>query len=119
MRSRAIFRESVPVRPSPAPISLSAIQEPVRPNGGGSFAADESVPGRRVLPADRPSRRVVIRCGLAPEMNPRDLRALESDSGHQALLPEDEGVDPLLEGRCRQVLGEALVYNHDVGADAE
>src|SRR5262245_60347813 len=49
---------------------------------------------------------------LGLRMDRGDLRALEPDAPHQALLIEDEGVDPLLQRRRRQVLAESRV-EHD------
>ena len=49
--------------------------------------------------------------------NLRDLVALDAEAGHESFLPEDHGVDIVLEGRGGGGLRHALVDDDDAGAD--
>eukprot|EP00581_Thalassiosira_minuscula_P035528 CAMPEP_0184466386 /NCGR_PEP_ID=MMETSP0740-20130409/65911_1 /TAXON_ID=385413 /ORGANISM="Thalassiosira miniscula, Strain CCMP1093" /LENGTH=96 /DNA_ID=CAMNT_0026841449 /DNA_START=195 /DNA_END=485 /DNA_ORIENTATION=- len=69
-------------------------------------AADQSVTVRH----DR-------RASLA-RINPSDLRSFNANPRHQAFLIEDKRISIILERRGRQVLGNALIDDHNGWANA-
>ena len=52
-------------------------------------------------------------------MDARDLRALNTDAGHQTFLVEDDGVDVVLQGRGGEGACDALVDDHDARSDPD
>lgn len=52
-------------------------------------------------------------------IDPRDLRALDSDPRHESLLVEDKSVDVALDRSRREIPGDTDVDDDDARADAK
>ena len=60
-----------------------------------------------------------VRPGISARIDPADLRALDGDPGHQALLAEDEGDDGIAQRARVHVDTDAFVDQRHVGVGAD